>query len=411
MGGRALNHLGFVPDRISRNEFILLKKEILPLINFYFGEADIPYQIKNKESFGDMDIIIKMNEFNRSKDFVKTIKILFNPSFIKKCGDTISFDYKNHQIDLLFFEDIHKFSFYYFCYGDLFNLLGKIIRQNNIKLSFRGLELLIPNKDQNQNNQNIQNIQNKKYSILLSQDPKMIIEFFGLSYETFLNGFETNTNLFEYITSSKFFKPTIFGFDKNITQKKINSFLKRKGLIQFNTFILQNFNFSCFDNKFLSPESETEFEFETKSINFDLNQSLEYFKKEKEYNLVLKKIDKQNNELIICENRKLNDLKSLENVEKTEKTEKTKEANTSIKDNNNVNNNITNIVKPKKSKKDFFKDKFVRKSVRKHKGEKKFIYDQNDKIKASMRGKPRTLETIKRYNEELEFTKNNIDFN
>jgi len=60
MGGKALKHT--YTRRYERAEFEEIKKEIYPKLNKYFSQVAVPLYYRNKESFGDIDFVVGIQE-------------------------------------------------------------------------------------------------------------------------------------------------------------------------------------------------------------------------------------------------------------------------------------------------------------------------------------------------------------
>ena len=61
MGGRALKKA--FTRRYTKEEFEAVSQELLTKIRKTFDRADVPLYYHNKETFGDIDIIVDMNGF------------------------------------------------------------------------------------------------------------------------------------------------------------------------------------------------------------------------------------------------------------------------------------------------------------------------------------------------------------
>lgn len=234
MGGKALN---FETERKTTEQFNRIFSEIEPILK----ELGIDYFLtkcyRNKETHGDMDILIKDENLNK-KSLSDLIKKTFNPNSINPNDKCISFDYDKFQIDFILIKkdswDIAKDWYSYDCYG---NCAGKIAHRwglkygpNGLIFPFRGInDLMI--KD-----------------ILISTDSKKTFEFFGYDYNIFQSGFDTLEEIFDFIVSSKYFNYKIFKFENlNAIDKKRNK--KRKSYNEFLKYIENIKKEFIFNNK------------------------------------------------------------------------------------------------------------------------------------------------------------------
>ena len=94
MGGRALKST--YTRRYEKKEYLKLTSEVLRKIRRFFYRAEIPRYYHTKESFGDMDVLVSMKDYNGDiREFITT---QFKPNEIYHNGNCWSFDYKEFQI-------------------------------------------------------------------------------------------------------------------------------------------------------------------------------------------------------------------------------------------------------------------------------------------------------------------------
>jgi len=190
MGGKALKNTS--TRRYERKEFDAISGELVEILNKTFKRVGMPSFYRSKPSFGDADIVISMEDvdFNLHDYITNT----FNPNEIVHNGSCWSFDYKELQIDLITasaedFESLYT----YMCWNDCSNLIGKIAHGMGIKFGQQGLVY-----DHYFKGVNIGRV-------FISRDQKKILEFLGLSYDTYIKGFDELVEIFEFITASKYF--------------------------------------------------------------------------------------------------------------------------------------------------------------------------------------------------------------
>lgn len=153
----------------------------------------------NKDSFGDMDIILRSNWLK--PDWIPKIVEVFQLGHgdWSKNGNVFSFAYKNFQIDLIVTPPEHFWtSLDYFSWNDCGNLQGRLAHKLGCKLGHRGLELILKDKGQ------------ELGVILLSTDTKQIHELLDLDYYKWFNGFNTLEEMYEWISDSKYFNKDIY---------------------------------------------------------------------------------------------------------------------------------------------------------------------------------------------------------
>ncbi len=218
MGGRALKNT--VTRRYLREEFDIISKELIDTLKLTFDRVDMPLFYGKKESFGDADILVVGNpDINMHEYLTKT----FSPNEIFHNGSCWSFDYKELQVDVITSSAEHyDTSLMYFSYNDLGNYIGRLAHGFGLKYGQEGLWLEYQFKGSNVG------------SIPISKNYEKIFNFLGLSFERYLQGFETLEEIFEYIAKSKYFNWQAFQLselnkinrDRNAKRASYMSFLK-----------------------------------------------------------------------------------------------------------------------------------------------------------------------------------------
>jgi DNA polymerase/3'-5' exonuclease PolX len=192
MGGNAFNHIGYTAERMSKEEFHTIEREIFTVLhelNIY--GLSIPY-VKEKESFGDIDIVIVKEDDRNVKEIIcdNIEKFGLREELIFRNKDVISILYKEkYQIDFIFTnrkeKDYHQA---YLAYNDLGNLLGRIIKESGFQHGHNGLFYVYREGN------------HYKELIELTTDYADALDILGLDVEKFYSGFDTFTEMFEYVT-------------------------------------------------------------------------------------------------------------------------------------------------------------------------------------------------------------------
>lgn len=195
MGGRALKNT--YTRRYERQEFEDVKNEIFDALSKDFARYDIPRFFALKETFGDIDIIVSMENFN--KDLRAYITETFKPNEIFHNGNAYSFDYKEIQVDFITCapEDFDS-NYHYLAFNDLGNFIGRLAQSIGFKYGQEGLWY------------NHYSDANTKTKIMISKDYPKIFEFLGLSYSRWVEGFDTLEDIFEFTMTSSLFNPEMF---------------------------------------------------------------------------------------------------------------------------------------------------------------------------------------------------------
>ena len=224
MGGNALS----VPTRrYEKEEYLNILTDISTKLFNLNIISEVPAWYFNKETFGDLDILIKSSTIDG--DINKIIQKVFQPNEVYNNSHVKSFDYKEFQIDFILVSDENwDTSINYFSYNDLGNFIGRISYQMGFRFGDYGLKLVYRHENGG-----------RKFSKILSKDARKIYEFLGFDYDKYLEGFNDVEDIFEYVVKSKFFNPRIFDFDQLNHQNKTRN-KKRKDYELFLQYIKDN---------------------------------------------------------------------------------------------------------------------------------------------------------------------------
>jgi hypothetical protein len=196
----------FNTKRISRCEFEEYKNHVAGILNSNNIEFFIPYYYKDKQTFGDLDIIVP-KPFDKENIF-DLFKI--NKTQYHRNTNIHSICYKDTQIDFITTKpNYYETTKYYYSWVDLSVLLGRLYRKFNIKYGWDGLYFEYDTVINNQ----FRNIGN----IPLTLDFKTVLNFVGLDYVRYQQGFETKNDIFDFILTSKYFTPKLY---ESVSQKQ-----------------------------------------------------------------------------------------------------------------------------------------------------------------------------------------------
>lgn len=190
-----------------------------------FKRVAMPLYYRNKESFGDADILVVSDgNLNMRSYIIDT----FKPVEIFPNGNCWSFDYKELQIDIITASEEHFDSNYnYLCYNDLGNFIGRIAQGFGMKYGQEGLWLEYQFREQNIG------------TIPLTKDMRVILEFLDLSYDKYKAGFDTLEEIFEFISNSMYFNWKKFQLDElNKINRDRNK--KRRSYMSFLEWVADN---------------------------------------------------------------------------------------------------------------------------------------------------------------------------
>lgn len=205
MGGKAQN-----VERISKADYKHIYNEVRITLNNNKINHFVPVVPCDKETFGDLDVFIELNPFNKhtvnaKREQLKNIFIDCNPQNVKN-GMNILYD--NFQIDFNFVSlEKYNSSYFFYSLSPLSNLIGRMIRPLNLKYNNKGLYFVYNRSDGNY-----------KKDIFITNDTHDIFDFLGMSTEIFQNENLTYEALYESVIESRF-----FNLDKFMALRYIDS--------------------------------------------------------------------------------------------------------------------------------------------------------------------------------------------
>lgn len=199
MGGNALKNS--VTRRYNKDEYLVLSQEIITTLNKSedIYKTKIPYSYRNKETFGDLDILLS---FKHNLDLRNFIKSNFETKEVVSNGDCLSFEYKEFQVDLIKENEYFDTHLEYLNWNDLGNIIGRVAHKFGLKYGHKGLLFVIKNDDGYNSRE-----------LTITQDIHKILDFLGFDFDRYTFGFDTVQEIYDFVISSKFFNPEIFSFE------------------------------------------------------------------------------------------------------------------------------------------------------------------------------------------------------
>jgi hypothetical protein len=186
MGGNAL---GVPTQRLTPERYAQVSTTIIEVLRGYYKLVQLTIPRPNKPSHGDLDILVsgKLQELDPRR--------VFGASVVVHNGGVTSFDYENHQIDLIDIANEDRFDLAQLFYGypDYGMIQGMAMKSLGIKYGYQGLSIVV-----------------ESHQIMLSTDLNRILEFMGLDADAWRRGFATDNEVFQFIISSRLFRHTMF---------------------------------------------------------------------------------------------------------------------------------------------------------------------------------------------------------
>lgn len=221
MGGNLFKDKG--GRRITNEEMVLLEQTISLVLKSHNLDYFIPVGECDKPDHGDLDVIVCGNK----SDIVPVIQDLSIPDhLINRNGQCVSVLFGTAQVDFIVpGQAYYQTTCNYMRFGDFSNIIGRILHKLGIKLGHKGLSLVIRHKERSDH---------ILKEIELSHRYEDALEILGLDVDTYNRGFDTLEDIFEYVSTSKFFDPEIYAFENRSYTSRVrdkkrttyNGFLK-----------------------------------------------------------------------------------------------------------------------------------------------------------------------------------------
>lgn len=202
---RRLDKIGFMTVAtacMSRLEIKFPSNHFQPVVSY-----------RNKETFGDLDIIW-CGDHIATEDMCKALKAI---EFVKN-GPVTSFALRLNedeifQVDLIYVDCKHlESSASYFAFNDLGNLLGRIFHRAGFKLGHKGMLYVVREEG---------NSSHALKEVEVTRSWKEALEFAGYDFDRWLEGFDELEDVFRFAVSIPLANRTIFRLDETNHQARV----------------------------------------------------------------------------------------------------------------------------------------------------------------------------------------------
>lgn len=234
MGGNALKKV--IVSRVNLSQYNEIKNDLKNKLSIYI-HIEFPIEIPGKMDFGDIDVLVQTKPDNTN--IVNLVKQVYKPKEIVSNGPVCSFAYYMDssniyfQVDLICVKDLMDnvdnyvpMSKFYFSYGDLGGIIGRLTQFKNITFGSNGL-WINPNYETISNYVELSNILdnlNKSEfiidketiskqiisKIVLTSNPQEICKYLELDWNKWVEGFNSKEEIFEWICNSSWFHKEMF---------------------------------------------------------------------------------------------------------------------------------------------------------------------------------------------------------
>jgi len=213
MGGNAFNasHPEALFPRMPPSVYNLAKTRILAALQPLYEHVATPAEAPQKADHGDIDFLVCSPKSEVTYEHIQAaMQAIWS---IPKKGtsnyalpwDTIAGSHSHArpddyiQVDVYLAEDLTEFERVRFChsYGDLTMILGLMARSCGLSLGLHGLRLANPVPT------------SPPITFHLSSSFPQILSFFGLTMSRWMEGFATQEEIFDWISSSPYYNPGV----------------------------------------------------------------------------------------------------------------------------------------------------------------------------------------------------------
>eukprot|EP00743_Colponemidia_sp_Colp-15_P006294 GILK01006772.1.p1 GENE.GILK01006772.1~~GILK01006772.1.p1 ORF type:complete len:395 (-),score=83.00 GILK01006772.1:218-1246(-) len=177
--------------------------EVLTILEGYFKTFAVPSTIGQKEDYGDLDVVVAVDDNEAVLAALKDIELEFKSKEVYHNGPVHSFEFREFQVDLILVPRAeYLMHLNYLSYGDLGGMVGRFANKQGMKFGGSGLQLQIRTDSRDPTT---------THTLLhLSQDFHAILDFLGFDSKRFHNGFECELDVFEFVSTSRLFAPSLF---------------------------------------------------------------------------------------------------------------------------------------------------------------------------------------------------------
>ncbi|KAF2220610.1 hypothetical protein BDZ85DRAFT_173649, partial [Elsinoe ampelina] len=285
MGGNAFNSAGsngqssIAISRLSPAEYRQLKAHVRDVLHQFFQQVQSPAEAPEKADYGDLDFLVQTPLPSYRPDALESS---LSAKAARTSGPVTNFAVPLQAEDsthLLAQVDVHichdgniDWLTFHHAYGDIWQILGTIIRRYGLTANDKGLFVRI---------QEGEDRDWQKSMIFLTQDPQAVLAFLGLNWTTYDAGFTTLAATFHWLAQCRLLDPS--AFKEAATEHRQRNIRTRP---MFRRFI------EDFIPTLPEPEPSS-----LPSRNDILHQALDTFNKQDEYDRKLTAILAENREI------------------------------------------------------------------------------------------------------------------
>ena len=217
MGGKVFEHLGIPTPRIPPEVYQRMIAEYQPKLEKLFERVIVPRDAPNKIDHGDIDFLVGgILVQPREDDLWKLVEGALGAEYREKRGQSQSYALPHPdipdayvQVDIELspgdgtFAAADLFEWTKFMKGDadLLQIIGIAHRPLGLTCNDRGLHVRV---------EQIEPYDKKKALLFLTKDPDQAMDFYGFDVDKYNKGFESETELFDWVAAGRFFSQEVF---------------------------------------------------------------------------------------------------------------------------------------------------------------------------------------------------------
>ncbi|KAH0831942.1 hypothetical protein J3R83DRAFT_12827 [Lanmaoa asiatica] len=216
MGGRAFLQ-NLPPDSLPRlptSLYVTLKARLTALLLTLFAIVEVPPEKPEKNDHGDIDFVVACplgheeitpSQVGRVLGAVMSVELEGNRTsnyaicidredWLMHSAQPVPSDHIYYQVDVKVCDDEGEAErmIVFHGYGDLGIMIGAIAKSHGLSVSHKGLKVPSPHPNP---------------PLHLTDSPRRILDFMGLSMDRWMKGFESVEETFKFAATSRFFDP------------------------------------------------------------------------------------------------------------------------------------------------------------------------------------------------------------
>lgn len=189
--------------RLNSEEYTRVCETLTVLLRRHYSRVVVPKSVTSKTSHGDVDFVV--SGIAEATDVASSL----GSDFIHRNGPTTSYNYQGYQVDIHTCpEEEFESCVVYKSNGDIGNLLGRIATKMGLIYGMDGLSIRVYYKTGEVYLDGNSTWESRR--LVLSRNPEVFFDYLGVSYARWLEGFETEQDVFDYLTGSKYFSQAYF---------------------------------------------------------------------------------------------------------------------------------------------------------------------------------------------------------